>query len=77
MRDRVPRDDVRALGEQASREHEGGRLARVVGVRLEREPEERNRACRAASRAAATSLPITRRFCSSFTSITAFSTWKW
>ena len=76
-RHRIPRDDVGALGEQSAREHERGRLARVVGVRLEREPEQRDRASRAATRAPACSFPITRRFWSSFTSITAFSTWKW
>ena len=76
MRDRVPRDDVGALGEQPAGQHEGGRLARVVGVRLEREAEERD-ALSAQGSETCLSLPITRRFWSSFTSITAFSTWKW
>ena len=42
MGDRVPGDDVGALGEQAPGEHERRRLARVVRVRLEGEPEQRD-----------------------------------
>jgi hypothetical protein len=41
-RDRIPGDDVRALRQQPAREHERRRLAHVVGVRLEREAEERH-----------------------------------
>ena len=41
--DRVPRAHVRALGDEPAGEHEARRLAHVVGVRLEREPEQRDR----------------------------------
>ena len=51
--DRIPRADVGALGEQPAREHEARRLAHVVGVGLEGEPEQRDRLARAASRGAA------------------------
>ena len=38
----IPHDDVGALGKEPTRQHERRRLARVVGVRLEREAEERD-----------------------------------
>ena len=48
--DGIPRDHVRPLGQQPAREDEARRLAHVVGVRLEREPEQRDPLVRAASR---------------------------
>ena len=48
-RDRVPGAHVGALGEQPPGQHEARRLAHVVGVRLEREAEQRDPSCRAAS----------------------------
>ena len=40
--DRIPRRDLRALGQQATGEDEARRLAHVVRAGLEREPEERD-----------------------------------
>ena len=68
---------MRALGLEAAREHERRRAAHVVGVRLEREPEQADRACPASEPRWRASLATTRRFCSSLTSITAPSSWKW
>ena len=43
-RDRVVADHVGALGPQARRQHQARRLAHVVGVGLERQPEQRDAA---------------------------------
>ena len=73
--DGVPGADFRAFGEQARREDEARRFAHVVGARLEREPEQRDLLAASEPRWRS-SLPITRRFWSSLTSITAFRSWK-
>ena len=75
-RRRDPRRARRRPRRAAAGEDEARRLAHVVRVRLEREPEQRDRLPRSEPRCC-WSFPITRRFCSSFTSITAFSSWKW
>ena len=53
LRDRIPAAHLGALGDQARRDDAARRLAHVVGVRLEREAEERDPSCRAACRGAA------------------------
>ena len=43
VRDRIPGPNDRALGKQTRRDHEAWSIPQVVGIRLEREPEDRDR----------------------------------
>ena len=74
--DRVVGPHARAGGVQPRGQHERRRLAHVVGVRLEREPEQGDLLARPASRGACGACAITRRFWSSLTSMTEFRSWK-
>ncbi len=75
-RHRIPRPNVGTLREQSARQHEARRFTHVVGVRLEGEPEQRHR-LPAQRPEVLLELPDHARFWSSFTSITAFRSWKW
>jgi hypothetical protein len=74
QRGRVVGAHRRAAGEQLVDQGERGRLAHVVGLRLEREPHTATRAPRTVPSRAALSFAKVRRFCRSLASSTARST---